>query len=144
MPTEPKTKRFQFEADRLLDLFEQFVKNHMEDDGDTSETSQRMNVLNNLLKVRHAVNGVEDTDLIPEVPMTPSEVWDEIARIEGGEELSTTDDFARDVASRSAEAAIEMGTRDTIAFLMHALNVSPHEILEQVREGVEENSGMDD
>jgi len=64
MASTKKVSDFQNKAQALLDKLEALVNANIKNDGDTSETSQRMCILNNIATVSRSVNGVEPEDFI--------------------------------------------------------------------------------
>jgi len=56
--------------DKLLDISVMLwegINDHLKNDGDTCENSQRVCLLERLGKVQHSIQGIEDEDLLPNV-----------------------------------------------------------------------------
>jgi hypothetical protein len=53
----------QSELESKLGEIINMIEDNLKNDGDTSETSQRMTILNNIMKVEHSVSGIETSDL---------------------------------------------------------------------------------
>ena len=59
-----KAKEFKYTAQAFyVDKLRSFIDLHMEHDGNTSETSQRICILNHISALEQAINGVEKKDL---------------------------------------------------------------------------------
>jgi hypothetical protein len=55
---------FQRELESKLNEITSMIEETLKNDGDTSKTSQRMTILNNIIKVEHSVTAIETSDLI--------------------------------------------------------------------------------
>lgn len=58
------TNNFKAKAESLISQLDDLFRHSLIDDGLTSETSQRMALLNALAEVEHNVNGVEESDVL--------------------------------------------------------------------------------